>query len=123
MENEILKIRSCIKKEPIPDFILGLSGIDEKSMFIISNIKEDLLELINIKVLSNKKLNQIYESVAERFDTLFDSITIEEGSIIWVYIYNLLCELEKITVAEELFESSSNLNKFIRISFDIDIDG
>lgn len=123
MEKIISNIRQCIKKEPLPDFVLGLSGIDDKSIFIISSIKEDLLELINIKILSNKKLNQIYESVAERFDSLFEVISMEEGSVIWVYIYNLLCELERITVAEELYESSSNLNKFIRISFEIDIDG
>ena len=122
MEKELSKIRNTIRKDDIPDFILGLTGVNEQSIFIITCIKEELLELICSKILPNKKLKQIYESIAERFDGLFTSISLEEGSIIWVYIYNMLCELEKKTCEEELFEAASNLNKFIRISFDIDLN-
>lgn len=122
MEKELSNIRNIIRKDDIPDFILGLTGVNEQSIFVISCIKEELLQLICSKTLSNKKLEQIYEVIAGRFDELFTSISIKEGSIIWMYIYNMLCELEKITCDQELFEAASNINKFIRLSFEIDLN-
>ena len=122
MEKELANIRNTIRKDDIPDFILRLTGVNEQSIFVISCIKEELLQLVCSKILSNKKLEQIYEVIAERFDELFISISLNEGNIIWMYIYNMLCELERITCEQELFEASSNLNKFIRISFDVDLN-
>lgn len=122
MINKLSILRNQIRKADIPDFILGLKGMNEHTNFIINCIKEEIVSLISDLILSNNKLNQIYELISEHFDRLFEYITLDEGSIIWVYIYNMLCELEKITVEQELFETASNINKFIRISFEIDLN-
>lgn len=89
--------------------------ININTNFLFYKLKDAFVNLLINKILLDKELNNILETGDDILRYMYMITPEKTMNILLIYLFNLLYQIEKISIECELFEVSNNINKFIDI--------